>query len=271
MPCAGKSTLMNKITDAKVINGSKELRRICGGSFSELSEEEKSQVRIRYTEYINSLEDEWIVSDGHYSFMENVVFTEADGELYDVFIYLYCAPEVLKERYAASEKNAAFVGESVEDIKQWQNFEIRSLREECHKRNKDFYVISDNETSNCMFYEFLDMVKNGFSTYKIANEIAQKIMLSYPDDKTIHIVDGDKTIIIEDSYRFCCNGKTKVFDGDFYTGYQSFLFERELQTATVDENKITDIRMNGDVYDKVGISDYVILSSGIERLWSAIE
>ena len=120
MPCAGKSTLMNKITDAKVINGSKELRRICGGSFSELSEEEKCQVRVRYTEYINSLEDEWIVSDGHYSFMENVVFTEADGELYDVFIYLYCAPEVLKERYAASEKNATFVDESVEDIKQWQ-------------------------------------------------------------------------------------------------------------------------------------------------------
>ncbi|EEG90810.1 hypothetical protein COPCOM_01038 [Coprococcus comes ATCC 27758] len=33
MPCAGKSTLMDRITDAKVINGSQELRRICGGSF----------------------------------------------------------------------------------------------------------------------------------------------------------------------------------------------------------------------------------------------
>ena len=44
MPCAGKSTLMDRITDAKVINGSQELRRICGGSFLELSEEEKHQV-----------------------------------------------------------------------------------------------------------------------------------------------------------------------------------------------------------------------------------
>ena len=43
MPCAGKSTLMDRITDAKVISGSQELRRICGGSFSELSEEEKHQ------------------------------------------------------------------------------------------------------------------------------------------------------------------------------------------------------------------------------------
>ena len=68
MPCAGKSTLMDRITDAKVINGSQDLRRICGGSFSELSEEEKHQVRIKYTEYINALNDEVIVSDGHYSF-----------------------------------------------------------------------------------------------------------------------------------------------------------------------------------------------------------
>lgn len=108
MPCAGKSTLMDRITDAKVTNGSQELRRICGGSFLELSEEEKHQVRIKYTEYINGLNDEVIVSDGHYSFMETVAFTEADGELYDIFIYLYCSPENLKERYALSEKNGKF-------------------------------------------------------------------------------------------------------------------------------------------------------------------
>ena len=124
MPCAGKSTLMDRITDAKVINGSQELRRICGGSFLELSEEEKHQVRIKYTEYINGLNDEVIVSDGHYSFMETVAFTEADGELYDIFIYLYCSPENLKERYALSEKNGKFAGESIESLRQWQEFEI---------------------------------------------------------------------------------------------------------------------------------------------------
>ena len=118
MPCAGKSTLMDRITDAKIINGSQELRCICGGSFSELSEEEKHQVRIKYTEYINALNDEVIVSDGHYSFMETVAFTEADGDLYDIFIYLYCSPENLKERYALSEKNAKFADESIESLRQ---------------------------------------------------------------------------------------------------------------------------------------------------------
>ena len=97
MPCSGKSTLLDKITDIKVISGSKELSRICGGSFSKLSEDEKHQVRIKFTEYITSLVDEVVVSDGHYSFMENIVFTEADGDLYDIFIYLYCSPDKIRK------------------------------------------------------------------------------------------------------------------------------------------------------------------------------
>ena len=50
------------------------MRRICGGSFLELSEEEKHQVRIKYTEYINGLNDEVIVSDGRYLYL-SVLFS----------------------------------------------------------------------------------------------------------------------------------------------------------------------------------------------------
>ena len=196
MPCAGKSTLMDRITDAKVINGSQELRRICGGSFSELSEEEKHQVRIKYTEYINGLNDEVIVSDGHYSFMENVAFTEADGDLYDIFIYLYCSPETLKERYALSEKNAKFAGESMESLRQWQEFEINNLREECHRRNKDFYVVSDNEEDQNKFFDFLSLIREGFSSYDLATDICNQIMEQFNKQDILYMVDGDKTIII---------------------------------------------------------------------------
>ena len=270
MPCAGKSTLMDRITDAKVINGSQELRRICGGSFSELSEEEKHQVRIKYTEYINGLNDEVIVSDGHYSFMETVAFTEADGELYDIFIYLYCSPENLKERYALSEKNGKFAGESIESLRQWQEFEINNLREECHRRNKDFYVVSDNEEEQNKFFDFLSLLREGFSSYDLATDICNQIMEQFNKQDILYIVDGDKTIIIQDSYRFCCNGKTKIFDGDFYTGYQSFLFEKELQTASIDKSKIAEITINNEVYDIVASNNYVVLSSGIKDLWSDI-
>lgn len=270
MPCAGKSTLMDRITDAKVINGSQELRRICGGSFLELSEEEKHQVRIKYTEYINGLNDEVIVSDGHYSFMETVAFTEADGELYDIFIYLYCSPENLKERYALSEKNGKFAGESIESLRQWQEFEINNLREECHRRNKDFYVVSDNEEEQNKFFDFLSLLREGFSSYDLATDICNQIMEQFNKQDILYMVDGDKTIIIQDSYRFCCNGKTKIFDGDFYTGYQSFLFEKELQTASIDKSKIAEITINNEVYDIVASNNYVVLSSGIKDLWSDI-
>ena len=270
MPCAGKSTLMNRITDAKVINGIQELRRISGGSFSELSEEEKHQVRIKYTEYINGLKDEVIVSDGHYSFMENVAFTKADGDLYDIFIYLYCSPETLKERYALSEKNAKFANESVESISQWQEFEIINLRKECHKRNKDFYVVSDNEEEQNEFLGFLSLLRGGFSSYDLATDICNQIMEQFNKQNTLYIVDGDKTIITQDSYKFCCNGKTKIFDGDFYTGYQSFLFEKELQAASIDKSKISEITVNNEVYDVVVSNNYVVLSSGIKDLWTDI-
>lgn len=270
MPCAGKSTLMSKITDAKVINGIQELRRISGGSFSELSEEEKHQVRIKYTEYINGLKDEVIVSDGHYSFMENVAFTKADGDLYDIFIYLYCSPETLKERYALSEKNAKFANESVESISQWQEFEIINLRKECHKRNKDFYVVSDNEEEHNEFLGFLSLLRGGFSSYDLATDICNQIMEQFNKQNTLYIVDGDKTIITQDSYKFCCNGKTKIFDGDFYTSYQSFLFEKELQAASIDKSKISEITVNNEVYDVVVSNNYVVLSSGIKDLWTDI-
>lgn len=270
MPCAGKSTLMDKITDAKVINGSQELRRICGGSFSELSEDEKHQVRIKYTEYVNSLTDEVIVSDGHFSFMENIVFTEADGDLYDIFIYLYCSPDTLKKRYDLSKKNAKFSCESVESIRQWQEFEISHLRNECHIRNKDFYVVSDNEEECNRFIEFVTLLREGFSSYALATDICNRIMAQFDKRDVLYIVDGDKTIITQDSYRFCCNGKTKIFDGDFYTGYQSFLFEKKLQEASIDKSKIQELTINTEVYDKVASNNYIVLSSGIEALWNDI-
>lgn len=231
---------------------------------------ERLNVRIKYTEYINALNDEVIVSDGHYSFMETVAFTEADGDLYDIFIYLYCSPENLKERYALSEKNAKFAGESIESLRQWQEFEINNLREECHRRNKDFYVVSDNEEEQNNFFDFLSLLREGFSSYDLATDICNQIMEQFNKQDILYMVDGDKTIIIQDSYRFCCNGKTKIFDGDFYTGYQSFLFEKELQTASIDKSKIAEITINNEVYDIVASNNYVVLSSGIKDLWSDI-
>ena len=169
-----------------------------------------------------------------------------------------------------SEKNGKFAGESIESLRQWQEFEINNLREECHRRNKDFYVVSDNEEEQNKFFDFLSLLREGFSSYDLATDICNQIMEQFNKQDILYIVDGDKTIIIQDSYRFCCNGKTKIFDGDFYTGYQSFLFEKELQTASIDKSKIAEITINNEVYDIVASNNYVVLSSGIKDLWSDI-
>ena len=271
MPCAGKSTIMSRISNARVINGSQELNRISGGSFSSLSDDEKKNIRIEYTEFIRQLGDEMVVSDGHYSFLENVAFTESDGDIYDVFIYVYCRPETLLERFKASDKNYRFANYSIATLEQWQQFEIDQLRLECHKRNKDFYIISDNENETPHVFDFLEFIRSGHSCVEFANKICEQIRTMYPVPCELCIVDGDRTAIEQDSFRFCCNGKTAVFDGNFYTDYQSFLFMREQHRLTEDDYMhIVELRKNEHIWSIVGTANYVVLSSGITELWQRI-
>lgn len=86
----------------------------------------------------------------------------------------------------------------------------------------------------------------------------------------MHITDGDKTIIKQDSFRFCCKGKTQIFDGNFYTGYQSYLFEHELKESIVDDGTVDQIEVNGFITEKIKDKKAIILSSGIKELWEKI-
>ena len=269
MPCAGKTTIMSGLSGARVLHGSKELQKLSNEKFSYLSEGEKERIRIAYTDYVKSLDDEMIISDGHYSFLRDVVFTDADGELYDVFLYLYCEPKVLLDRYRFSEKNVKYESLSEEIISQWQWFEIESLRRECHIRQKDFYVISDNG-SCCKIEKFLEAIKNGYSSYDVAMLITDKITRIFPEPSEIYIIDGDKTIIEQDSFRFCCNGITSVFDGDFYSGYQSWLFSNEYDISGFEKERIRDITINEYVWEKIKGKPYIVMSSGISEIWSCI-
>lgn len=270
LPCAGKTSLMKELKNIKLIYGSEELNKLCNGHFSELPENEKKNVRIRYTEYVNNLKDDTIISDGHYSFLDNVVFTDEDRNLYDVFLYLYCNPQIILNRMKQSEKNAKYATLSNEVIRKWQNFELSSLRSECHKYGKDFYVIDDNELTSCKFQDFVVFLISGFSTYGHAEQLVKKIRDIYPNPCELYITDGDKTIIKQDSFRFCCKGKTQIFDGNFYTGYQSYLFEHELKESTVDDGTVDQIEVNGFITEKIKDKKAIILSSGIKELWEKI-
>ena len=268
LPCAGKTTLMNGLSGIPVIYGSAELNKMVSGSFSELTEDEKNKVRVRYAERLSSREDSFI-SDGHYSFLDDVVFTEADAELYDVFIYLYCEPALLRERLQSSSKNKRFSELSCERIKKWQSFEIEALRNECHKRNKDFYVISD--VSSDELNNFIKNIENGFSSFLLAGQIVEQIRSVYPEPCDICICDGDKTVIRQDSFRLCSdNYMTHAFDGNFYTGFQSMRFDNEIRVLCPDFEKLCFIEPNDRIYNDILTKNYFIVSSGIGVLWKRL-
>ena len=269
MPCAGKTTLLSSLSNARFVSGSDTLKKLSNNTFHSLSESEKYKIRIEYAAYLDTLSDEVIISDGHYSFLDDVVFTEADANVYDVFIYLYCPAKTLKERIRSSSKNERFAYLPVSRLEQWQLFEIECLREECHKRCKDFYVINDNPTSD-YFSHFVEMIKNGYSSYGSAIELVEKIKKLFPSPCEISLVDGDKTLIKQDSFRVCGNHNTTVFDGNFYTGYQALRFTEETSGLQYNYDKLNGITINNIVYDKIKDSSYVVISAGIAELWNKI-
>lgn len=267
LPCAGKTTLMSEL-DIPVIHGSAELNKMASGKFSDLPEDEKNKLRIRYAEGLLTRKDSFI-SDGHYSFLDNVVFTDADAMLYDVFIYLYCKPEIICERIQSSTKNRRFADLLLEQIRKWQDFEIECLRDQCHKRNKDFYVI-DN-ISSAELQAFINKIENGFSSYTLAETIAERIKRIYPTPCELHICDGDKTIIKQDSFRTCTdNYVTHTFDGNFYTGFQSLRFGEESLKLNYDLKKLDKIQLNDIIYKALYDKNYIVLSSGITEIWNRL-
>ena len=270
LPCSGKTTLMSQLHGIKTVYGSDELKRMTNGGFSKLSAEEKNAARRQYAERIAAMK-ETALSDGHYSFLSEVVFTQWDAEAYDVFIYLYCKPEVLAERYAQSQKNARYAKLPLERISAWQRFEMESLRNECHLRNKDFYAADASVLTADMLSDFLRRIENGFSAYQLAESIVQKIRETYPSPRKLCITDGDKTFFEQDSLRMCAkNFVTRVFDGDFYTGFQSVLFSEETKEINLDFTRIRDLERNRIVAEKMKDEAYFILSAGIAPLWERI-
>lgn len=267
LPCAGKTTLLSELT-TPVIHGSTELNRMASGRFSDLPDDKKAELRVRYAEWLSRRNDSFI-SDGHYSFVDDVVFTEADGNLYDVFMYLYCDPEIISQRIQESPKNERFSKLSVERIRKWQNYEVECLRKECHNRNKDFYVIHDATSADLQ--EFINQIEKGFSSYALAESIVDRIISIYSVPCELHIVDGDKTIIEKDSFRVSTNNYiTHAFDGNFYTGYQSMKFTQETESINYNMSILSTLHLNDAIYSKITDKNYIVLSSGVPKLWDRL-
>lgn len=268
LPTAGKTYILDAVRNLEVLSGSYLLRRLAP-NFSDLSESEKNSVRKQLAIDLRS-KDKFIM-DGHYSFGENVVFTEEDGTLYDTFVYLYVEPDILEKRMENSIRNKKYLRY---DIKSWQNFEVESLREYCHKNNKDFYVVDNPKqgyfSDITLIIEFIESIVHGFSCVNCAKDAIERI----GTHETISLVDGDKTLIKEDS-SVLLGYKTHLFDGNYYTGFQAWRHYRELTNYlrhidySYQSIESINLNMNESVFEKI-VGDAVILTTGHYETWKQI-
>ena len=168
MPTSGKTHILDRIDFIEVLVGSKLLREY-DPDFDKQPEYIREQDRKAVANIMLSKKD--FIMDGHYAFGDTIAFTEEEGNMYDIYLYLYIEPAVLKERINNSPKNQKY---AQYDVEKWQRREIDGLREYCHKHNKDFYVV-DNPTTNTFedvsqVIEFIRAIKDGYSVQiKLSN------------------------------------------------------------------------------------------------------
>ena len=271
LPTSGKTFVLNAVRNLEALSGSTLLRKI-NPDFSSLTETKKQEVRERLA--FSLMKKDQFIMDGHYSFGEKVVFTEADGQLYDMILYLYTEPKILKERMRNSIRNQKYLKH---DIQNWQFSEIENLREYCQKHDKDFYVLDNPEKGFfpdiSIVLEFIDSIVCGFSCVRFAKECTKNILSSL-EEKEIVLTDGDKTLLIEDSCGML-GYSTHLFDGNFYTGFQSWRHARELtdylRGAVYSGQSLTErnLHLNRKVLDQIKAPG-VILSSGHCGIWERI-
>ncbi len=266
LPTSGKSYVLSGVDFMESISGSRFLRKY-DPCFDEQTENKKEQDRKAIAKILLAKEN--FIMDGHYSFGENVVFTEEDGNLYDVFIYLFISPDVLKERMIKSPRNRKYL--SI-DIGKWQQDEITGLRKFCHEKDKDFYVIDNppsfkSETSDTIM-EFIRNVCQGFSCKEFAQKCVDELLNTSGAD-TFTLLDGDKTLSVEDSSNKVFGYKTHLYDGNFYTGYQSWKQFKEFEEYNVPDIDQLPVHINKEVLH-VANNNPVILTSGHPKIWQYI-
>lgn len=266
MPTSGKTYIMDRVDFMEVIVGSKLLRQF-DPDFDKRDEVGREYDRKAVAQIMLSKSE--FIMDGHYAFGDEIAFTEEEGNMYDVYLYLYIDPEILRERMTSSEKNQKHLKY---DLKKWQDTEIDGLREYCHLHNKDFYIIDNPTTFSSenvdKILSFIKDIKSGYSCIEFAKTCANEI-INKCSSESVTLLDGDKTLTIEDSSNRSFGYTTHIYDGNFYTGYQAWKQNFEFETYNIQEPSSMPVSINKKVLDKLDSSSF-ILTSGNAVIWKYI-
>ena len=106
MPTAGKTYILNQIDFLDVLVGSRLLRKYAP-DFDKRDEAGREKARKAVANICR--QRDMFIMDGHYAFGDETAFTDADGEMFDRYLYLYIDPEELKNRMEKSERNRKYL------------------------------------------------------------------------------------------------------------------------------------------------------------------
>jgi phosphoserine phosphatase len=302
---AGKNYLIDKVakrtSGIKYMPGSVTLKELAAkefhSDFKSLLPEQQNLLRLKFTEEVVKEEKSGrhVIVDGHYSFPKttgngyNDVFTEADRNLYDIFIYMNTPSERIAKNAGYGEPGRANTLYDITAIEHWKNYEITALREVCRELNKEL-VIFDGEIEACC--DFLCDLISDFE-HLLASDIVKNIIADNYDiinnSNTILLVDCDRTITVNDTtYDFCeAAGIEKsilkaIYSGEYYSVFQFYRANKKYDAvipdsrfyeacayaagkAQINDRLIADIRTQTENVCVIGIT------SGIANVWSKIK
>lgn len=297
----GKDTLITRLVEK--LNG--QLSHVKGSStlknlsqkyyikdFSELTIIQKNNVRELFIDYLNSLSDmkASVIVDGHYAFPNqnndfNVVFTDADLNAYDVFVYLKQSPDnVIKNtQNSISHAHYSYL-QNRESIEKWMNYEIQGLSQRCFEREKDFILVDGDYEDIIDFMMNLVINPESFLSSYIAQNLFNKILKNIVMDKQIILLDCDKTVSIDDPTMALAKGLMidksqvkEIFLGDYYTVYQFYRLHKLLHKDGSGElithlASITELNQNliKDIKKHPSKSLVIGITTGLSDLWHVI-
>lgn len=298
----GKDYLITKIvellaTHIKHFKGSETLRRLAkekfNSAFVDLLPEQQLKLREALIDILLLEEREYsnIIVDGHYAFPNNIggfdiVFTNADKNLYDVFVYVNKSPHLIRSNSEHSDRVQwkEYLTDEL-NIEKWQHFEMEQLKRECDSAGKPFIVVDDDTSTTIEFLRNLITETILVHPQKIARAIFDDLKSQLVDTKEVVLTDCDCTLSIGDITKYFIenagidNQKIKnIFKGDHYTIYQFYRMHHYLSRTDDYPNLVYQASMRMIPFEPL-ISDLKIvkatkiviaITTGLGESWAVI-
>lgn len=260
---SGKTTLIKNLCDQssnfQIFEGSKIMEKILNDDISKfkfLNDIQKYKIREEVISIIKkqSVINKHNIIDGHYSFIKEydnfeIAITKTDLEFFTHIFYLDIKDEIIKNQQVNDRsKKRNF---SLEQIKQWKEFEKIELQKLCKNNNIDFHILTTNNLN-----KNIDYIREIINKKNLLNDLKQYTNNSI--NKYI-LFDADNTIINFDTGKDYMYKTLKIdiknvklcFKDDGYC-FSSFLKLSKIHSKIDDNNFINAMK---NIASKIDIED----------------